>query len=195
MVIEQINEKKLLIVLEEKDMNELGLTYESISWSNQKSRDIMAKLLTLAKIETGFSIENYKLSIETLPQFNGCIIIFTLMNSNFEEKSPKSNKTYLNKTKSNTMIYKFDSLDDILQICKQLYDLYEPDTYKSDVYTYQDEYYLVIHPYEEIKKPVYIMLSEYGEILKQNKIFISYLDEYGDVIKKDDAVVSIGKYM
>lgn len=195
LVIEQINAKKLLIVLEEKDMDELGLTYESISWSNQKSREIMAKLLTLAKIETGFSIENYKLSIETLPQFNGCIIIFTLASDSYKENIVESNKTYLNKAKSNTMIYKFDNLDDILKICKQLYNLYESETYKSDVYTYKNEYYLVIHTYEEIKKPVYIMLSEYGEMLKQNKIFISYLDEYGDIIKKDDAVVSIGKYM
>ncbi len=195
MVIEQINEKKLLIVLEEKDMNELGLTYESISWSNHKSRDIMAKLLTLAKIETGFSIENYKLSIETLPQFNGCIIIFTLINSNSEDKIAKNNKTHLNKNKSNTIIYKFDNLDDILKVCKHLYNLYESKTYKSDIYTYQGQYYLVIRPYEEIKKPIYIMLSEYGEILKQNEIFISYLDECGDVIKKDDAVLSIGKSM
>ena len=195
MVIEQINAKKLLIVLEEKDMDELGLTYENISWSNQKSREIIAKLLTLAKIETGFSIENYKLSIETLPQFNGCIIIFTLSSDDYKEDTVEKNKTHLNNTVSNTMIYKFDNLDDILKICKQLYNLYESETYKSDIYTYKSEYYLVIHTYEEIKKTVYIMLSEYGEMLKKNKMFISYLDEYGDIIKKDDAVISIGKYM
>ena len=193
MVIEQINEKKLLIVLEERDMHELGLTYERISWRDHKSRDVIAKLLTLAKIETGFSIDNYKLSIETLPQFNGCIIIFTLINSSAEKEIKKSSKPRLNKSKSNTTIYKFDSVDDVLKVCKQLYDLYKSSTYKSDVYTYRGQYYLVIHSCDEIQKPIYIMLSEYGKVLKQNKIFMSYLDEYGDVIKKDDAVVSIGK--
>ena len=193
MIIERIDEKRLLILLEKYDMTTLGISYKDISWEDTKSRIIIARLLALAKIETGFSIENSRLSIEALPQYNGCAIIFSL--SPYPKNKAINSVSEPNKySESKIMIYKFDNLDNLLNLCEKARG-YSSSLQGSSIYKVKGIYYLVI--YHKIDIPVHleVLLSEYGSCLKSSSITVSHLNEQGIVIHKNNALSFIGQYM
>jgi hypothetical protein len=80
MVNVEIFEKRFAIVAQSED---------EIVPDRTTLAKISDKLLTIDGIETGFSIGDRKLSIETIPQGSGCLIIFTL----FPESKVKTKNT------------------------------------------------------------------------------------------------------
>lgn len=186
MIIERIDKKRLLIVLENYDMTSLGISYNDISWEDKNSRIIMARLLTLAKIETGFSIENCKLSIQALPQYNGCAIIFTISPYPKHKSNKNNNKSHF-KSEYKTSIYKFDKIEHLFSLCKKIKN-HISEIKDSIILKIKNFYYLVL--YYNSKLPMYTdtLLSEYACPLKSNKITISHLCEQGTLIGKNNAL-------
>lgn len=202
MIIEQIDKKRLMIMLEGEDMNSLELTYEKISWKNHKFKLLVAKLLALAKFKTGFSVDNCKLSIETIPQGSGCVIIFTLfpeisikstpINESAEELSIEPND--LDIITNNPFIYKFDDIDDLLNICKQISKMKKTNIVKSSVINLYGHYYILVYP-KDIDLPMFVstVLSEYGNQLKFSRALEAYLYEFGKIVHNKNAITRIGK--
>lgn len=195
MIIEQIDEKRLMIMLESNDMNSLELTYEKISWKNRKFKLLVAKLLALAKFKTGFSVDDSKLSIETIPQGDGCVIIFTL----FPEIDIKSSAaippdTY-EKVKiihNDPFIYKFGSIDDLLDACYRLDKIDTSTINRSCAIRLDESYYIMVYPSaEELSLSVSTLLNEYGSSVRFSRTLESYLYEFGNIIDSKKAISCI----
>ena len=90
MILDKIDEKRLLIALSSEDMDFLDITFNQLDWKNDYSREIIKNLLAKAESEIGFSSSNKKLLIEAIPQSNGCFVIITLLSN----KINKSRKIY-----------------------------------------------------------------------------------------------------
>ena len=194
MIIERIDEKKLMIMLEEQDMNSLELTYDKVSWKNQKFKVLVAKLLALAKFKTGFSVDENKLSIETMPQGSGCVLIFTLS----AEKDPRAtaDNTALNPYETvdlKSYIYKFDNIDDLLEACEKIQKMQKTGIRSSTIFYMNNTYFVLLYPDELIlPEAVSVLLNEYGNEVEYSKIFEANLHEFGKLIHSNDAVLSLG---
>lgn len=175
-------------------MESLGITYENVSWNNDKFRILVARLLALAKIETGFDIDNYKLSIETIPQNKGCVIIFTLSKKPISKQS-ETRKKFRIVNKSQPYIYKFNRLEDMLSACQKLHRLKRGKIKNSSILSLKNEYFLIVYSVEPLAKSASVLLSEYGENVKSNNASIAYLYESGKIIHNKNAINYIGKYM
>lgn len=203
MIIEQIDKKRLMIMLESEDMNSLELTYENISWKNYKFKLLVAKLLALAKFKTGFSVDNCKLSIETIPQGLGCVIIFTLFpDINIESSSKKQHNDFNIEENNDTVdivntepfIYKFDSVDDLFSICGKLSKMRKTNIIRSSVVKLGGSYHILVYP-KNIDLPLNVstILSEYGDKIKFSRTLEAYLYEFGQIIHNKNAITHIGK--
>ena len=67
MILDKIDEKRLLIALSSEDMDFLDITFNQLDWKNDYSREIIKNLLARAESEIGFSSSNKKLLIEAIP--------------------------------------------------------------------------------------------------------------------------------
>ncbi len=198
MFIERIDEKRLMIVLEEGDMNSLDLTYEGISWKNHRFKLLVAKLLALAKFKTGFSVDDCKLSIETIPQGAGCMIIFTLFPKlkpetiSVDDTSDPPSKG----VSANPYIYKFSSGKDLLDVCEQLGKINSSNIGSNSVFRLGEKYFMIIYPDNTmLPKNISVILSEYGQQVKFSKVCEAQLYESGKVIHKKNAISYIENYL
>jgi Negative regulator of genetic competence, sporulation and motility len=195
LIIERIDEKKLMIMLEEQDMNSLELTYDKVSWKNQKFKVLVAKLLALAKFKTGFSVDENKLSIETMPQGSGCVLIFTLS----AEKDPRATDENTALIPYETIdlksyIYKFDNIDDLLEVCEKIQKMQKTGIKSSTIFYMNNTYFVLLYPDELIlPEAVSVLLNEYGNEVEYSRIFEANLHEFGQLIHSKDAVLSLGK--
>lgn len=189
MIIERVDEKKLLIMLEEQDMDSLGFTYEEISWKNYKFKLLIAKLLALAKFRTGFSVDNCKLSIETVPQGLGCVIIFTLFPKLKLKASESGGRVVCTTKPSEPYIYKFKNGEDLMEVCEKLGKIKNSEIKSSSVFRIGQKYYMVIKPTGTLLPGrISVVLSEYGNKIKFSKTSEAYLYESGRVIHRKNAI-------
>lgn len=194
--IERIDEKRLMIVLQEDDMNSLDLTYEAISWKNHRFKLLVAKLLALAKFKTGFSVDDCKLSIETIPQGAGCMIIFTLFPKLKPETISPDNAPVSSPKEANInpYIYKFNSGKDLLDVCEQLGKINRSNIGSNSVFRLGEKYYMIIYPNDAaLPKNISVILSEYGQQVRFSKVYEAHLYESGKVIHKKNAISYIEK--
>lgn len=194
MIIERIDEKRLMIMLEEQDMNSLELTYEGVSWKNHKFKLLIAKLLALAKFKTGFSVDDNKLSIETIPQGLGCVIIFTLFPKLKIKTGEPDNLIACPTETDNPYIYKFDNAGNLLEVCERLGKINNSKIKSSSIYKVGKKYFMLIQPREDVLPgSVSVILSEYGKKVSSNRTSEAYLYESGKVIHKKNAISYIEK--
>ncbi len=177
-------------MLEEQDMSSLELTYDKVSWKNHKFKLLVAKLLALAKFKTGFSVDDCRLSIETMPQGSGCVIIFTLF-PEIEMKKTDSEKSlvpsYLKER--DPYIYRFDTLDNLLDMCKKLETVAEDSVRPDLIFSFKGKYFILIYPRPGyIDKATLAALDEYGTKMKQCKILGSHLIEFGKQIHRKKVI-------
>ncbi len=195
LIIERIDEKKLMIMLEEQDMSSLELTYDKVSWKNQKFKVLVAKLLALAKFKTGFSADDGQLSIETMPQGSGCVIIFTLSPESKDKSKNNAIDLLTDGTEaSSSYIYKFDRTDDLLEVCDKIEKMEKSVIKSSTIFYLNNTYFVLIHPGGKIlPEAVSVILNEYGNELEYSKVFEAYLNEFGRLIHSGDAIAYVGR--
>lgn len=190
MIIELIDETRLLISLDEEDMLTFDLTFERFFWKDRHSKEVITELLRLAKEKTGFSAEGHKLMIEAIPQGDGCMILFTLLPKSGEG----TRKKYRIKNKGELFVYVFDSADNMLSAVKRLFSI-KNGLYDSQLLQYRDKYYLVIYTNKGLPPPVGILLSEYANLKGKEKSTLARILEYGSTIVDRNAVEKIGKHL
>ncbi len=191
MIIERIDEKKLMIMLEEQDMNSLELTYDKVSWKNQKFKVLIAKLLALAKFKTGFSVDESKLSIETMPQGSGCVIIFTLSPEKKGKNKGENEELITYETENlESYIYKFDKIDDLLEVCEKIEKMQETGIKSSMIFDMNNTYFVLLYPTGAIiPQSVSVILNEYGSEVEYSRILEANLHEFGKLIHSGGSAV------
>ncbi|MDQ5984125.1 MAG: Adapter protein MecA [Eubacteriales bacterium SKADARSKE-1] len=189
MILEKIDEKRLLIALSSKDMDLLDLTFKQLSWKNAYSRQVIKKILTRAETEIGFFVDNNQLMIEAIPQNSGCFVLVTLLS-----KKKLGRKIFKIKEEIKPYLFEFKSSEDLLCAIERLYNNHKIKL-KNTVFEYDKTYYILINSKGYISLDLQTIITEYGNLIGKDGVTTSKIVELGNLIAKDDAIDVIGKHL
>lgn len=190
MILDKIDEKRLLIALSNEDMDLLDITFKQLDWKNNYSREIIKNLLIRAEQEIGFSSYNSKLLIEAIPQSNGCFLLVTLLSN----KLKRPRKTFKIKNSTKPFIFHFKEAEALFCAIERIYDnlSYFND---SAIIKVDESYYAVLYINGSISSKIQAIISEYGDLVGKDSIFAARVFEKGNVVFQNKAVEKIGKYL
>lgn len=184
MIIEQIDNSKVLIVLGSTDMRDFSLEYRTLSFSDPHSRMILTRLLTLACVKTGMDTEDKKLIVEALPHSEGCLILLTL--------APKGRRrTYRIKKPDKNLCCVFRDSEALISAGVALKG--KNLLPQNSVYLYRGKYCLVID-----NRPVSLgalcLLEEFSTPFVCTKTAIARIKENGKKLSAGNGIQTIGNY-
>ena len=191
-----INESKLKIICEEKDLELYGVSADSLEYGDASSRSFLDFLLGEAKSKLDFETAKHRILIQLFPSKDGGCEIFIsklgLLNKN--EKSTQENKFSKAAKEPTKKLFFFEKLNFMLEACKR-FSILQHSKNSSAFYLDGHGYYLYFevnedNELEEYGIPSldeYSFLLEYGE--PQNiKEKLPYLKEYAKNICKEKAI-------
>ncbi len=191
MILDKIDEKRLLIALSDEDMDFLDITFNQLHWKNDYSREIIKNLLARAETEIGFDSNNKKLLIEAIPQTNGCFVLVTLL----ANKSNKvARKTFKIKNKSKPFTFFFRDSDAIFALIERIYDKNFNIT-NSSIIEIKNSYYLIFQVNGPIPSNLMTIIGEYGELIGKDSIVAARIFEKGNVLIENTAIENFSKYL
>ena len=183
MILDKIDEKRLLIALSSEDMDFLDITFNQLDWKNDYSREIIKNLLARAESEIGFSSSNKKLLIEAIPQSNGCFVIITLLSNKIKKSRNSKPFTFF-----------FKDSDSLFALVERIYNK-SSSFVNSSIIELNNSYYIIFYANGSISSNMMAVISEYGELIGKDSIVAARVFEKGNVIVKNRAVEEFGKYL
>ncbi len=179
MKIEAISDEKILVALSDKDMDELGITYDEMDYSNIETRRVIWTILDEAKHSLGKPLDtDGRILIEVTPSDDGgCIMCFTSMPTS----DYKSRKKLVMKKEVEPLLFNPLDEDAFLDTLKILEA--ETDLYRSlQIHLYKKSLYLVIYPEISKADKIAYILSDFGDVLFGEAELLSHIFEYGEKI-------------
>lgn len=206
MKIEKLNEDKIRITLDIKDLAEKDIDFHSFMANSIESQELFLDMLNEAEKEVGFVTEDYKIMIEALAMANGDFIltITRIIPENETEKIKKRKVHIKRKIPSfnvDKTIYCFLSFEDFCSFCSSLNnDILNnlPNFVENNsLYLYEDKYYLVFTKFNNNFvniKSFTSAITEFAHFVNTSTLFEHKLLEYGDVIISNNAIKTCIKY-
>ena len=197
-----INESKIKIICEEKDLELYGINAEDLEYGDTNSRKFIDSLLEEAKEKFGFETVKHRVLIQLFPSNDGGCEIFIsklgLLNKKSQPSTAKEELPPQQKNKTLEKLFFFEKLDFMLEACKRLSFLSNKNN-SSAFYIDGTGYYLYIEvqnndsleEYGIISLDEYSFLLEYGEPVS-TKEKLPYLKEYAKNICKEKAIEKLG---
>ena len=185
MNIERIDTARILVLLGEKDLEEYEITFESLTFSEMHSKEVLTDIIRSASEKAGIDFRNKKIVIEALKYDKGCMLLLTLS---------KKRKIYRVRYYSKTYIFKFDSAESFLSCIKAVYRLKE-EKMMSSAFLYNGMYYLVINTSSGLKEIYMNTFSEFCTGYSRGELYRAFLKEHGKPLKLHNAVKSIGSIL
>lgn len=200
MKIEKLNDDKIRITLNIKDLEENHIDFQTFMSNSIESQELFLNMLDQAEKELGFVTDDYRVMIEALATANGN---FVLTVTRFEQQI---DKTFTKKKKVNIKrkttaintdkaIYCFNSFDEYCNFCSFLNNniLKHINNFADSVslFEYKNKYYLVfsnIHINNSLLKTFCSGITEFARFVNECELFESKLKEYGNLIIKDNAI-------
>ena len=168
MKIRKINNDKLKVILNSRDLNDKNIDIDSFLSNSVESQDLFFEILDLAEEEYDFSIENNKAIVETISLDNN-LFVLTI--------TKLTNNSICN-IDSCIHIYCFENIDNFLNFYSYIkkYDI-QKNTYY--LYKLNNQYYFILNIDNTFLKNV---LPEYSFPIKNSKYLEDILLEYGKKI-------------
>lgn len=188
LILEKIDETRLLIGLTGEDMDILDLTFSQLNWKDDYSREVIWKLLSRAKKEIGFMTDDKQLMIEAIPQQDGCFVLITLL-----AKLNRERKVFKIKENKKPYVFSFKSSENLIRAIERLYDN-ECKFIRSTVLEYNEKYYIILYMQGSMSTKLQAVVSEYGELIGKDFIVAAQISEQGKLIAKNNAIEKIGKF-
>lgn len=188
LILEKIDEARLIIGLTGDDMELLNLTFNQLDWKDEYSREVIWGLLSRARKEIGFSVDDRQLMIEAIPQTDGCFVLVTLLS-----RSNRSRRVFKIKESKKPYVFSFKSSENLIRAIERLYSK-ETRFIRSTVLEYNERYYIVIYVQGSVSTRIQSIMSEYGELIGKDKIVAAQIGEQGRTLAKNNAIEKIGKH-
>ena len=198
-----IDESKLKVICEERDLEPYGISTDSLEYGDASSRRFIEDMLSEAKIRFGFETARNRVLIQLFPDNDGGCEIFVsklgALPKSTDGDATKEKKITPKKAEPIQKIFFFEKLDYMLEACKRLSFL--PSCEKSSAFYIDGEgYYLHFEiicnePLEEYgicALDEYSFLLEYGEP-QLSKASLPFLMEYAKIICTDNAIEALGR--
>lgn len=198
MRFEKLNEDKIRITLDMKDLAAKNIDFQSFMSNSNSTQELFLDMLEEAEKEIGFNTKDYKIMVEALATTEGTFVLTVTRLAPDEEQSKKINLKVKRKNTNiinRSAIYRFNSFDDFCSFCNFLDNstLKRIDKLSKNfsLYTYHDFYYLIIQNINLDFKHLKLfnsVISEFGKFVNNADLFESKLLEYGTLIVKDKAI-------
>lgn len=195
MKIEIITNKKIKIILDINDMANLSLSYKDMDYKDEKTKNAILDILIYINIKKSINLINKHLFIEVFPDLQGgCVMYINIANKQCKIKKeilPHSeNLTTILET---PIIFKFENLDNLSQVCKKLSEQYSHIILKSSLYSEKNNYFLLIYTYNKVDSKIIFLSSEYGLFFGKGDIKAALVKEHFEQIIKKDAIQNLIK--
>ena len=175
MLIEQVDETRLMILLSAKDLEDLGLTFAELDWQEDKCRTMMETLLQKAFEETGFSAEGKRMLIEAAPGADGCVIVVTLL------PRKDTRKRYKRKEQPEMLLYEFENAEALLAAAHRLAGR-EDVPQEGKLLEKEGRYYLALFTVKPLTRAARALLNEYARPAGRGTAAAAHLLEYGRLL-------------
>lgn len=208
MKFEKVNENKVRIIVDSKDLLENNIDFHSIMSDSTQRQDLFMNILDKAEKEIGFTTKNYRVKIEAFAM-NDENFIFTITRIQEKKKKKKDtiklNNSQFKKKKSlkNPIksIYRFSSLDDFINFTIELKNsgVKNLNTLSKSIelITYKDFYYLIFTKMNTQNKyytTIFSILPEFSVNIENSDLFACKLSESGKIYFKHNAIKTCQKY-
>lgn len=176
MNIEQIDDNKIKVTVDQNDQKEFGVTYESMNYSDVNTRKLCEKIMSIARAQVGFKIGNAKLLVEARQTCNGSVTLYL-------SRIPVSKDDY---EQLYCQMVCFKDANSLMDGCK-FFKAYLQNLEDSILYYYNNKYYLYfeIVSTRQCVDALIRSVAEYGERSSLNRCV---LDEHGQSITPSGAV-------
>lgn len=180
MKIKLICEDCLTLTLNREELARNGLTSEDLSSQDRRTRRLLAKLLVLARLETGAAFLGKKLCLQVFAQpEGGALFLFTAAG---RPAGTGEGPAY---------VFGFADFALLLEGCAKLDRQFGPKVGRSALYLCEGVYYLALFAPREAA-PV-LFLREYTSLFYEGAVFFSFLAEHGRVLLAEGAVAALAK--
>jgi negative regulator of genetic competence, sporulation and motility len=180
-----ISENKLKIMLSAEEVGAYAIESEVADYKDPEVRRAFWRILDRARDECGFKVTGEKLLIQYYPSKSGAEIFVTKLGkiSTGVERSLCGSDS-IAMLASKNMIYRFDSVDSLNRLCKEI--LRTSEEVRGDVYFSEDGcYYLFFEERGDyFSLSPFSVISEFGEEIPQN--ISSYIKEHSKPIAIGD---------
>lgn len=206
MKFEKLNENKIRITLNNQDLAEKHIDFQSFMSNSQESQNLFLDMLDEAEKKVGFITKDYKIRIEALAMSDGNFILtITRFGKNIDNdfKTSKMKKVKIKRKnldmKSRQIIYTFNSFDDFCNFSNFIskIDNFSNLAKSMVLYLYNDVYYLCISNINIENsniKQLYTLITEFGTYIDNSEVFSRKLNECGKIIMKNNAIKTCIKY-
>lgn len=195
MKIEKINDNKIKVTLSVKELEERNLDFQSLRYNTPEAQTLFFDMMKQAETEHGFRATNCQLFIEAASINDGKFIVtVTKLQEKILPPAPQKKKLPVPELKvrkkqvlkSENFVYKFDDFE---QICNLLSATKIPSNLTSTLYEYKNAFFIVAKP----EKQLHLLMSEFGEIVKDSITIEGILEEHGTKISEKNALNKLEK--
>lgn len=201
MKFEKLNDNKIRIVLNNQDLQDKNIDFNSFMSNSIETQDLFLEILSKAEEKVGFVTKDYKIKIEALAMENGDFVVivtrFETDNMKLAQSIRKPKKVLTNSklhtTSSECLVYAFVNFDDFCSFSNEISSIKSYSTLAKSIvlYTYNSTYYLLFKKVNtdhcEIKR-FYATITEYATHVKNPDIFARKLNERGKIVIKHNAI-------
>lgn len=200
MKIEKISTNKIKVTLTNEDMLEWELNFDNLTYNSPQVQELFWDVIRRAEYELGFFVDNAQLMVEAMPtKSEGFVMIVSKVDeqqslAKHVKSRPKRTEIKVKRKPRSIIqpqIYEFEEFDDVVNVCCQIYDLFEG---YSLMYKYNNRFYLSLLNINDMDdEKISYKLLEYGKRMPYSATIEGKLVEYGEVMIKKNAIEVINK--
>jgi len=201
MQFEKLNEDKIRITINHKDLEDKHIDFHSFMSNPLQSQNLFFEILNEAEKQIGFVTKNYQIRIEALAMSSGDFVFtITRLLPEHTSKAPIRKKIKVKRKKINSTssqaVYSFNCYDDFYYFMKflknqniNIIDISK----KITLYEYKNTYYLTfdnINLDSPLTSKFYSLITEFGTHIDDSELFIRKLMETGKIVIKNSSISS-----
>ena len=183
-----VDSDKLKVSLTQKDLEEMGISYESIDYSDENTRKALVSLLEKGRAQTGFNPRRAKLYIEVFPsQDGGCVIYYTRLQGGEVFAAGRFVPG------PSPVVFAFDSSEALIQACSGAKRRCIHRILRSRLYLLEKQYRLVIWSLDYSDNVSVLFLSEYGRPVGEGAVLAAFTEEHGKLLICENAIETLAE--
>lgn len=193
MNIEVLTNNTVKITLDNIDMTDYDVKYESLSQKSPDTKRLLIELLALVRLEKNLDLSSERLFIEAFPKDDGgCMLYISPLEKNIKSKNSLSIKK---DTYQNSIICEIEGIDNLTSLCMQIRYCMGHLIYDSELYVKNTNYRLVLNSVNagSFEDRILNIVKEYGVVIGRGKIIHARTTEYFNKITDKDAIEIIIK--
>lgn len=174
-------------------MEAYALTYDQMDYKDPVTKKVILEILHHVRNETSVDLSQGRLFIEAFPHVEGgCVLyISTVGGENTTAAKPKRYRNSFN----TPLIFRFDTLDRLTDICDKLFKQYSHLVLKSSLYLLDGKYVLLIYSYFKLDNKIIALAKEYGSLIGKGSIKGAFVKEHAKPVIEDTALETIVEYL